>query len=156
MTISKVLLFLVPLLVFLVALAVALATPKGTATRGFAVGAAARVSCFLLGIGLHAMLHWFPVIIWIYAGTTFIVSCLTIRKKAPSRKWLRAPMTYIYTVCGVMGFCTLFSNYTGAAGTAVSLLLLFIVVMYDSETMFNLFKRLSRSQRFDSKQQSKR
>lgn len=142
MTINKVIIFLVPLLVFFVALVVALATPKGTATRRFAMKAAVRISCFLLGMGLHAMLYQFPFIIWISAGTALIVFCLTSGKKASSRKWLRPPMTYTYTVCGVMGFYTLFSNHTGAAGIAMSLLLLFIIVMYDSEPMLNLFQRL--------------
>lgn len=152
MTISKVIIFLVPLLVSLVALVVTLAMPKGTATRRFAMKAAVRIFCFLLGMGLHAMLYQFPLIIWICAGTVLIVFCLTSGKKASSRKWLRPPMTYTYIVCGIMGFCTLFLNHTGAAGTAVSLLLLFIVVMYDSEPMLNLFKQLSRDQRFDNEQ----
>lgn len=142
MTIKKVIIFLVPLLVFLIALVVALTTPKGTATRRFAIKAAVRISCFLLGTGLHAMLYQFPFIIWICAGMALIVFCLTSGKKAPSRKWLRPPMTYTYTVCGIMGFCTLSSNHSEAAGIAMSLLLLFIVVIYDSETILKPFLRL--------------
>ena len=116
MTISRVILFLVPLLVFLVALVIILTTPKGTATRRFAIGVAVRVSCFLLGMGGgYAMLeakfthwfaatYWFPAIVGVYVGTTLIVSWLP--KKASSiRERLRKPMNY--TLCGVMGFCAL-------------------------------------------------
>ena len=146
MIINKAILFLVPLLVFFAALAVTVATPKGTVTRGFAMKAAVRVSCFLLGVGLHAMLeaakftHGMPALVGVYAGMTLIASCLTVGKKAPTRKWLRAPITY--TFCGAMGFCALLLNHTEAAGIEVSLLLFLIVVIYDQETILNPFLRL--------------